>query len=215
MRNLTEVSLKNRTLVWYFIIITAIGGILSYFQLGRMEDPQFTIRQMVVTAAWPGATAEEMQEQVTDKLEKRLQDTPHLKAIKSENRPGQTVIYVELDDTIDKAAATFTYGSGEGFSVNGTVEVLPADDPDYPNKMYFHSDDVDAFPRYMYDNRGDAYRAKYIIENSSDVYMLLDKDNPPQETSFAVSVTVDSVTVRYSADGHAYDTIHVKAASNR
>ena len=103
MRNLTEVSLKNRTLVWYFIIITAIGGILSYFQLGRMEDPQFTIRQMVVTAAWPGATAEEMQEQVTDKLEKRLQDTPHLKAIKSENRPGQTVIYVELDDTIAKA----------------------------------------------------------------------------------------------------------------
>ena len=103
MRNLTEVSLKNRTLVWYFIIITAIGGVLSYFQLGRMEDPQFTIRQMVITAAWPGATAEEMQEQVTDKLEKRLQDTPHLKAIKSENRPGQVVIYVELDDEIAKA----------------------------------------------------------------------------------------------------------------
>ena len=65
--------------------------------------------------------------------------------------------------TIDNAAATFTYSGGEGFSVNGTVEVLPADDPDYPNKMYFHSDDVDAFPRYMYDNRGDAHRAKYII----------------------------------------------------
>ena len=123
--------------------------------------------------------------------------------------------HAEPDDTIDTATATFTYGSGEGFSVNGTVEVLPADDPDYPNKMYFHSDDVDAFPRYMYDNRGDAHRAKYIIENSSDVYMLLDKDNPPQETSFAISVTVDSVTVRYAADGNAYDTIHVKAASNR
>lgn len=123
--------------------------------------------------------------------------------------------HAEPDDTIDNAAATFTYSGGEGFSVNGTVEVLPADDPDYPNKMYFHSDDVDAFPRYMYDNRGDAHRAKYIIENSSDVYMLLDKDNPPQETSFAVSVTVDTVTVRYAADGHAYDTIHVKAASNR
>lgn len=102
MRNLTEVSLKNRTLVWYFIIITAIGGVLSYFQLGRMEDPNFTIRQMVVTAAWPGATAQEMEEQVTDKLEKRLQDTPHLKNIKSENRAGQAVIYVELDDTIAK-----------------------------------------------------------------------------------------------------------------
>ena len=77
MTNLTELSLKHRALVWYFIIMTAIGGLVAYFQLGRMEDPQFTIRQMVVTAAWPGATAEEMQEQVTDKLEKRLQDTPH------------------------------------------------------------------------------------------------------------------------------------------
>ena len=102
MRNLTEVSLNNRVLVWYFIAVTALGGIAAYFNLGRMEDPQFTIRQMVVTAAWPGATAEEMQEQVTDKLEKRLQDTPHLKHLKSENRPGQTVIYVGLDDEIAK-----------------------------------------------------------------------------------------------------------------
>ena len=121
--------------------------------------------------------------------------------------------HAEADDTIDNAAATFTYDGG--FSVNGTVEVLPADHPDYPNKMYFHSDDVDAFPRYMYDNRGQEHRAKYIIENSSDVYMLLDKNNPPEETSFSVSVTIDSVTVRYASDGSAYDTIHVTAASNR
>ena len=102
MRNLTELSLKNRTLVWYFIIVTAIGGIFSYFQLGRMEDPQFTIRQMVVMAAWPGATAEEMQAQVTDKLEKRLQDTPGLGHIESETRAGQTVIYVSLDQALPK-----------------------------------------------------------------------------------------------------------------
>ncbi|MBP3781325.1 MAG: efflux RND transporter permease subunit, partial [Selenomonas sp.] len=102
MRNLTEVSLNNRILIWYFIAVVALGGIVAYFKLGRMEDPQFTIRQMVITAAWPGATAEEMQEQVTDKLEKRLQDTPHLKNIKSENRPGQTVIYVGLDNDIPK-----------------------------------------------------------------------------------------------------------------
>ena len=123
--------------------------------------------------------------------------------------------HAEADDTVDSAAASFDYSDGEGFSVNGTVEVLPGDDPDYPNKMYFHSDDVDAFPKFMYDNRGDARRAKFIIENSSDVYMLLGKDNPPEEKSFAVSVTVDSVTVRYASDGSAYDTIHVTAASNR
>lgn len=123
--------------------------------------------------------------------------------------------YSAENDTVENAEATFVYGEEGGFSVNGTVEVLPADDPDYPNKMYFHSDDVDAFPKYMYDNRGDARRAKFIIENSSDVYSMLEKDDPPAETAFAVSVTVSTVTVRYSADGSAYDTIRVVAASNR
>ena len=98
MRNLTEVALKNKVLVWYFIVVTAIGGIFAYNKLGRMEDPQFTIRQMVVSAAWPGATAQEMQEQVTDKLEKKLQDTRGLDNIKRETRDGQTIIYVELSD---------------------------------------------------------------------------------------------------------------------
>jgi len=102
MTNLTEISLKHRALVWYFIIMTAIGGVAAYFQLGRMEDPQFTIRQMVITAAWPGATAEQMQEQVTDKLEKKFQDVPGLDHINSETRAGQTVIYVSLKPEVSK-----------------------------------------------------------------------------------------------------------------
>ena len=123
--------------------------------------------------------------------------------------------YAEENDTVKEAEASFTYGEKGGFSVNGTVEVMPADDPDYPNKMYFHSDDVDAFPRFMIDNRGEARKAKFIIENSGDVYRMLEKNDPPEEKSFSVSVTVDTVTVRYSADGSVYDTIHVTAASNR
>lgn len=101
MRNLTELSLRHRTLVWYFIIVFTIGGIFAYESLGRMEDPAFTIRQMVISAAWPGATAEEMQEQVTDKLERRFQDTPGLKKIMSETRAGQTIIYLQLRDELD------------------------------------------------------------------------------------------------------------------
>ena len=100
MRNLTELSLKHRALVWYFIVAAFVGGIFSYFALGRMEDPKFVVRQMIVAAYWPGATAAEMQEQVTDKLEKKLQDVPHLDNLRSETRPGSTVIYVELDDKI-------------------------------------------------------------------------------------------------------------------
>ena len=100
MKNLTAVALHNKSLVWYFIIVVAIAGVLSYFRLGRMEDPGFTIRQMVVSAAWPGATAEEMQRQVTDKLEKKLQDTPGLDYVNSETRAGTAVIYVTLRDDL-------------------------------------------------------------------------------------------------------------------
>ena len=102
MKNLTEVSLKNRPLVWYFIIMTAIGGVFSYFNLGRMEDPNFTIRQMVITAVWSGATAQQMQEQVTDKLERKLQDTPSVDNITSDTIEGMTTIYIELKEEFDK-----------------------------------------------------------------------------------------------------------------
>lgn len=103
MRNLTELSLKNKTLVWYFIVVIALAGIFSYMKLGRMEDPAYTVRKMVVTVAWPGATAQQMEEQVTDKLEKKLQDTPHLDYIRSYSKPGRAVIFVNLDDKIDSA----------------------------------------------------------------------------------------------------------------
>ena len=100
MRNLTELSLNNRPLVWYFIIVAFVGGIFSYFSLGRMEDPKFVVREMIVAAYWPGATANEVQEQVTDKLEKKLQDIPNLDNLSSETRPGSTVIYIELNEKL-------------------------------------------------------------------------------------------------------------------
>ena len=115
MRNLTELSLRHRALVWYFIIVFAIGGIFAYNALGRMEDPAFTIRQMVISAAWPGASAEEMQEQVTDKLERRFQDTPGLKQIHSETRAGQTTIYVQLRDDVDASEIRPTWRDVRNF----------------------------------------------------------------------------------------------------
>ncbi|SEJ17981.1 Multidrug efflux pump subunit AcrB [Propionispira arboris] len=101
MKNLTEIALKNKDLVWYFIIITFIAGIVSYVQLGRMEDPPFTIRQMIVSASWPGASAQQMEEQVTDKLEKKIQDTVGLDYVKSYSSAGSTVIYVNLRQDVD------------------------------------------------------------------------------------------------------------------
>lgn len=99
--NLTEWSLKNKSLVYYFIIITFLIGIFAYGRLGRMEDPDFTIRQMIVTVAWPGATARQVEEQVTDKIEKQLQDVPNLDYLKSYSAPGKAVITVVLDEDMD------------------------------------------------------------------------------------------------------------------
>ena len=139
MRNLTELSLRHRALVWYFIIVFTIGGVFAYNALGRMEDPAFTIRQMVVTAAWPGATAEEMQEQVTDKLERRFQDTPGLKDIKSETRAGQTIIYIQLRSDIDDSLIRPTWRDVRNFG-----EDIKSDLPDGVYGPYYNDrfDDV-------------------------------------------------------------------------
>ena len=96
--NLTEWALKHKALVYYFIVVIFLGGMFSYRNLGRMEDPDFTIRQMVVSVSWPGATARQVEEQVTDKIEKKLQDTPGLDYVKSYSSPGQSYIYVYLKD---------------------------------------------------------------------------------------------------------------------
>lgn len=98
--NLAEWAIRHRQIVYFFIISILIGGIWSYFHLGRSEDPSFTIRQMVVTAAWPGASAEEIAQQVADPLEKKLQDTRGLDYIKSFTHDGKTVIYVNLLDSV-------------------------------------------------------------------------------------------------------------------
>ncbi|MDF2572126.1 MAG: acriflavin resistance protein, partial [Sporomusa sp.] len=98
--NLTDWSLKHKQFIYFFIILFFFAGIFSYNHLGRMEDPNFTIKQMVVSVAWPGATARQMEEQVTDKIEKKLQDLPGLDYLKSYSSPGATVIYVNLKDTV-------------------------------------------------------------------------------------------------------------------
>lgn len=100
--NLTEWSLKNKQLVYYFMLVFFISGVYAYMNMGRMEDPDFTIREMVVAAVWPGATAQQMQEQVTDKIEKKLQDTPRLDYVKSTTMPNQTIIHVRLMDSVKK-----------------------------------------------------------------------------------------------------------------
>ena len=81
--NLSEWALKHRSLVVYLMIVAVVAGLVSYFRLGRNEDPAFIIKTMVVQAAWPGATVDDTLKQVTERLERKLQETPKLDFLRS------------------------------------------------------------------------------------------------------------------------------------
>ena len=163
MRNLTEVSLKNRALVWYFIIVTAIGGILFYFKLGRMEDPNFTINQMVVTAAWPGASADQMEQQVTDKLESKFRDIPGVKEITSNTRAGTSVVYVTLRDDVDRSTIRDTWRDVRGFGNDVQSEL--------PSGVYgpYYNDRFDDVFGSVYAITGDGYSMEELRQAAEKI----------------------------------------------
>jgi multidrug efflux pump subunit AcrB len=94
--NLSEWALKHRSLTVFLMIVAVVGGIISFIGLGRNEDPAFVIKTMVVQAAWPGATVEDTLKQVTERLERKLQETPKLDYLRSFTRAGVTTIFVNL-----------------------------------------------------------------------------------------------------------------------
>ncbi|MDA0189839.1 MAG: efflux RND transporter permease subunit [Proteobacteria bacterium] len=100
--NLSEWALRHRSMVAYLILVLMIGGALSYFRLGRAEDPDFTFKAMVVRTLWPGATAREVEQQVTERLEKKLQDTPWVDVIRSSSKSGESLIFIILKDYTPK-----------------------------------------------------------------------------------------------------------------
>ncbi|CAK17908.1 efflux RND transporter permease subunit [Pseudomonas entomophila] len=97
--NLSEWALKHQSFVWYLMFVGLLMGIFSYFNLGREEDPSFTIKTMVIQTRWPGATQDETLYQVTDRIEKKLEELDSLDYVKSYTRPGESTVYVYLRDT--------------------------------------------------------------------------------------------------------------------
>lgn len=97
--NLSEWAINHRALVLFLMLLIGGAGLYSYVNLGRAEDPSFTIKTMVVNVAWPGATASEIQAQVADKIEKKLQELPYLDRVDTYSRPGVSFIRVTLVDT--------------------------------------------------------------------------------------------------------------------
>jgi len=97
--NLSLWAINHRELVWYLMAMLVLVGSLSYMRLGRNEDPVFSIKTMLIQTKWPGATIDETMNQVTERIEKKLQETPNIGYVRSFTTPGSSTIFVNLAGT--------------------------------------------------------------------------------------------------------------------
>ena len=120
--NLSEWAITHQPLVLFMILLLGAAGAFSYFNLGRAEDPSFTIKTMIVNVAWPGATAAEIQLQVADKIEKKLQELPYLDRVQTYSQPGVSFIQVFLSDKTPPAkVADLWYGCARRSATSGAI----------------------------------------------------------------------------------------------
>ena len=101
--NLSEWALRHRSLVLYLIVVFAAMGAFAYTQLGQSEDPPFTFKIMVVRTHWPGASARDVEQQVTDRIERKLQELP-LQWVRSYSKPGESLVFVAFRDSLPAAS---------------------------------------------------------------------------------------------------------------
>ncbi len=100
--NLSSWSLTHQQMVLYLIIVLMVAGVISYFKLGRAEDPDFTFKVMVVRTLWPGAAAQDVEQELTERIEKKLQETPWVDVLRSASKPGESLVFVILKDYTPK-----------------------------------------------------------------------------------------------------------------
>ena len=161
--NLTDWALKHKQFIYFFVILSFIAGIFAYKSMGRAEDPDFIIKQMVIAVPWPGATARQMEEQVTDKVEKKLQDLPGLDYLKSYSTPGLTVIYVNLKDNVPKKEIRNRWVEARNM-VNDIKSTFPAGvmDPTF-------NDRFDEVYGIVYALTGDGYSYEQMREKAEKI----------------------------------------------
>ena len=130
--NLSKWALEHPALTRYLMVVLMVLGIAAYFQLGQDEDPPFTFRAMVVRTYWPGATAQQVAEQVTDKLERTLQEVPFADKIRSYSKPGESQIIFQIKDYSKPADVPNVWYTVRttGIAINDKA-MLPA----YPEKL--------------------------------------------------------------------------------
>jgi len=100
--DIAKLSIKNSVISWMFAILLLLGGIISYSDLGRLEDPEFTIKEAMIITSYPGASPLQVEEEVSYPIENALQQLPYIKNIRSISTPGLSQIIVEMKGTYRK-----------------------------------------------------------------------------------------------------------------
>ncbi|MEO8249160.1 MAG: efflux RND transporter permease subunit [Burkholderiales bacterium] len=154
--NLSRWALEHRALTRYLMLVLMLLGLASYFQLGQDEDPPFTFRAMVVRTLWPGATAQQVAEQVTDKIERTLQEVPYADKIRSYSKPGESQIIFQIKDSSPASAV-----SGVWYTVRKKVGDMRLTLPQGVVGPFFN------------DDFGDVYGVIYALESEGFSYAEL------------------------------------------
>ena len=154
--NLSQWALEHPALTRYLLVVLLVLGVVSYFQLGQDEDPPFTFRAMVVRTYWPGATAQQVAEQVTDKIERTLQEVPYADKIQSYSKPGESQIILNLKDSSPPSEVPNAW-----YSVRKKVGDMRGDLPSGVVGPYFN------------DDFGDVYGVIYALEGDGFSYAEL------------------------------------------
>ena len=151
--NLSAWAVRHRALVLFMILAVAVGGTLSFLRLGRAEDPNFTIKVAVVTAVWPGATAREMQDQVTDQIEKKFQELPYFDKVTTYAKPGFAALQVAFRDNTPPSAVPSLF-----YLLRKKLDDLKGDLPSGLTALTVNDEygDVDAI-LYMLTGKGSDY----------------------------------------------------------
>ncbi len=151
--NLSRWALEHPALTRYLMVVLMVFGLASYFQLGQDEDPPFTFRAMVVRSYWPGATAQQMAEQVTDKIERTLQEVPYADKIRSYSKPGESQIIFQIKDS-SKASEV----AGVWYAVRKKIGDMRSTLPGGVQGPFFN------------DDFGDVYGVIYALESDGFSY---------------------------------------------
>ncbi|MGB6489094.1 MAG: efflux RND transporter permease subunit [Steroidobacteraceae bacterium] len=161
--NLSEWALRHRSLVLYAMVVTAILGVLGFSRLGESEDPPFTFKVMVIQSLWPGASAQQVQREVTDRIERQLQETPNVDFLQSYSKPGESMIFFNIKDSAPAGAVPPTW-----YQVRKRVGDMAGELPQGVSGPYFNDEFGDVYTN-IYALEGDGYSYAELRDYADEV----------------------------------------------